>query len=71
MQYLKDGMGWFGYQIAKRLIFKSGCEILPAVDTEGNGFFGLEAKDIDGNLLKFSELKGKFNGFLIVNVATQ
>jgi hypothetical protein len=70
MQYLKDGMGWVGYQIAKRLVFQSGCEVLPEVDLE-KGFFGLEAKDIDGNLLKFSDLKGKWKGFLIVNVATQ
>lgn len=70
MQYLKDGMGWVGYQIAKRLVFQSGCEVLPEVDLE-KGFFALEAKDIDGNLLKFSDLKGKWKGFLIVNVATQ
>jgi hypothetical protein len=70
MQYLKDSMGWLQFQVAKRVVFQSGCEVLPEVNTQ-TGFFGLEAKDIDGNLLKFIDLKGKWKGFLIVNVATQ
>jgi hypothetical protein len=45
-------------------------EPLPKVETGSDGFFGLECKDIDGNLYKFADLKYNCKGFLVVNVAT-
>ena len=45
-------------------------ELLPKVVTAASGFFGLECKDIDGNLFKFADLKDKCKGFLVVNVAS-
>eukprot|EP00827_Trimyema_finlayi_P006856 TRINITY_DN860_c0_g1_i8.p3 TRINITY_DN860_c0_g1~~TRINITY_DN860_c0_g1_i8.p3 ORF type:complete len:118 (-),score=31.27 TRINITY_DN860_c0_g1_i8:447-779(-) len=34
-------------------------------------FFSLSENDIDGKLVKFDSLKGKYKALLIVNVATQ
>jgi len=59
------------FRLAQSVFFKKGYEAIKEVDTNGQGFFGLEANDIDGTLVKFSEFKNKnINAFLIVNVAT-
>jgi glutathione peroxidase len=47
------------------LFFKSGSDKLAK---QQKNFWELEARDIDGNLVKFSSLKGG-KAFLIVNVA--
>ena len=50
---------------------KKGNKILPALEGEDKGFFGLEALDIDGTMINFEkDLKGKFQAFLVVNVAS-
>lgn len=46
-------------------LFKTGCDKLAK---QSKTFFDLEAKDIDGNLVKFSSLKGA-KAFIVVNVA--
>jgi glutathione peroxidase len=46
-------------------MFKTGCDKL-AKPTKT--FFDLEAKDIDGNLVKFSTLRSK-KAIIVVNVA--
>lgn len=48
------------------IFFKSGSDKL---GKQEKGFWDLEAKDIDGNLVKFSSLKGQSKAFVIVNVA--
>jgi glutathione peroxidase len=47
------------------LFFKKGADKL---EKQQKGFWDLEARDIDGNLVKFSSLKGT-KAFVIVNVA--
>ena len=50
---------------------KKDTETLPVLEGEDKGFFGLEALDIDGTMINFeNDLKGKFQAFLVVNVAS-
>lgn len=52
--------------LASKLIFKKGST--PIKSQAPQSFFDLEAKDIDGNLVHFSQFKGK-KVFMVVNVA--
>ena len=58
--------------IAKWFVFKKGQEKVRQINTDGMGFFGLTARDIDENLVKFSDWRNEnIKAFLIVNVATR
>jgi hypothetical protein len=50
-------MSWYFYH--------TGTEKLP--DNYPASWFDLEAKDIDGNLIKFSDFKDTKKGFLVIN----
>lgn len=51
---------------------KSGFEKLPKLKDNGKGFFGLQARDTDGNVIDFEkDLKDKYKAFLIVNAASE
>lgn len=53
--------------LVQKIIFKSGTEKLP-ISKEVN-FFSFKERDIDGNMVDFANLKGKFKLFIVVNVA--
>ena len=55
----------------KRIYCYEGYEYVPLPETYGKGFFGLEASDINGNLIKFSDFEGKHKAYLIMNAVSK
>jgi len=70
---VKNIMGNMAFAVAQKTMFKKGYEKVPAVaeKLKGHDFFGLQALDIDGKMIKFSEYDGKHRCFFIVNVASE
>lgn len=63
---------WIASKVIYLFVAHEGLESQPKVDDNGEGFFGLNALDIDGNKVDFKkDLKDKNNAYLIVNVATE
>lgn len=50
-----------------KLFFKKGYDTLPNIPKD---FWSLSCPDIDGNVVNFSDLQGKYKAFLFVNVAS-
>lgn len=58
------------WKLLNKLVFVEGYEVVKEVNTNGKGFFGLNALDIDGQNINFLDWEGKHKCFMIVNVAT-